>query len=381
MVLLPTYQPRLRALQAGLTPSPADLVSAIQEFGTFDNSPNNINPVNPSQPVYPKADTSDAPYDLSENTLRSAIHIPTTFTYGQKEPVILVPGTGNFGAETFAGNFIKLLTGVDYADPVWLNIPGGQLADLQTNTEFLAYAINYISGISQQRNVSVVSWSAGSLNMRWSGKYWPSTRKNVNNHIAISGDYHGTILADALCPGFPKVPCDPAVLQQTYDATFIKTLRANGGDSPYVPTTNVVSTFDEVVQPQENENASGFATTDAHNVGITNVEVQNACYAQAAGTLYSHEGVLYNPLAFALAKDALINGGPGQLSRVDTASECQKIVADGLDFDDLLLTEASIPIAAFGLLAYQPKVLTEPAIKPYAAQDAPSMRIEAQRTR
>ncbi|EKG19465.1 hypothetical protein MPH_03329 [Macrophomina phaseolina MS6] len=51
-----------------------------------------------------------------------------------KPPAVLVPGTGAKGGETFGSNFIPLLTGVDYADPVWLNIPGFMLDDAQVNS-------------------------------------------------------------------------------------------------------------------------------------------------------------------------------------------------------------------------------------------------------
>lgn len=52
-------------------------------------------------------------------------------------PVILVPGTGNLGFQTFEGNFIQLFTGTSYADPVWLNIPGYLLGDAQVNAEYV----------------------------------------------------------------------------------------------------------------------------------------------------------------------------------------------------------------------------------------------------
>jgi hypothetical protein len=71
-----------------------------------------------------------------------------------------VPGTGSTGYESFDGNFIPLLTGVSYADPVWLNIPNQLLDDIQVNAEYVAYAMNYISAITS-RNVSVISWSQG----------------------------------------------------------------------------------------------------------------------------------------------------------------------------------------------------------------------------
>lgn len=126
------------------------------------------------------------------------------------------------------------------------------------------------------------------------------------------------------------------------------------------------------MQPQEHSGASAYVLDNRH-VGVTNVELQDVCtVAQPAGTLYFHEGVLYNPLAFALAKDALVNGGPGQLSRIDVTAECQKIVPDGLSLEDVLETEATIPIAAVYIEAYPDKVTTEPAIMPYAQKDVPA---------
>lgn len=65
---------------------------------------------------------------------------------------------------------------------------------------------------------------------------------------------------------------------------------------------------------------------------------------QPAGTLYFHEGMFFNPLAFALAEDALVNEGPGNLSRIDVGKECQKIVPDGLSLIDVLVTEVTIPL-------------------------------------
>jgi hypothetical protein len=99
------------------------------------SGPNSISNINPAAKttVYPKASPSDAPYDVAEAKLRSAIYIPQAFTFGKKPPVILFPGTGSTGYTAYAGNFIKLLANVDYADPVWVNVPGYLLDDAQVN--------------------------------------------------------------------------------------------------------------------------------------------------------------------------------------------------------------------------------------------------------
>ncbi|KAF2717762.1 alpha/beta-hydrolase [Polychaeton citri CBS 116435] len=352
--------------KAGLSSdTPADLLGFVNGVLTGQNSEINVNLRIPAITVYPKAGSSDAPYSLTEAQLRAAIYIPPTFKYGKGvQPVILVPGTGDTGYTTFIGNYIPLLQGSNIGDPVWLNIPGYLLGDAQINAEYVAYAINYIYGISGKRNVAVLAWSQGNIDAQWAYKYWPSTRSKVTDQIAFSPDYHGTVVADLA--SLPGEPLPPSLLQQRYNSQFITTLRSNGGDSAYVPTTNIYSGFfDEIVQPQSGTGASAFLK-DARNVGVTNNEVQSICTGQAAGSFYTHEGTLYNPLGFALAVDALTHAGPGSASRVRLSTVCNDYITLGLDLGDFLLTENTVLIAGISILAYPFKVFNEPAIKSYA---------------
>jgi len=333
----------------------------LGEFTQMDSS-SNSNP-DPPTSVYPQKSPCDAPYSISEDSLRSAIYIPDSFTYGAKPPVILFPGTGATGYITFDGNFIPLLQNVDYADPVWVNVPGFLLDDAQGNAEYAAYAINYISSLTKT-NTSIIGWSQGNINIQWAFKYWPSTRSVTNDHVAISPDYKGTVLANFI--DVSGLANEAAVLQQQYFSNYITTLRADDGDSAYVPTTTVYSGFfDEIVEPQQGTNASAYLL-DARNVGVSNTEVQLACPDQPAGSFYSHEGVLYNPIAYGLAMDALTHPGPGQLSRVDTSSLCQMYAAPGLTLEDILLTENAILVAGITLISDPNKMANEPAISAYA---------------
>lgn len=244
-----------------------------------------------------------------------------------------------------------------------MNIPGAQLGDAQLAAEYVAYAINYMQ-CQSGRTIAVLTWSQGAINSQWAFKYWPSTRAGTTDLIAISPDYHGTVFANALCAA---LPCDPSVLQQEYTSNFITTLRSNGGDSAYVPTTNVFSGFfDEIVEPQQIPIASG-ELNDARSVGVSNTEVQISCAGAPAGSLYGHETVLINPLAAALALDALQNKGPGQVSRINTTAVCANYIASPLTLEDLLLTEGLIPLAGYYLVTYLPKSTVEPAIMAYAA--------------
>ena len=77
----------------GLVPS--DLESIIDGYAVESNQANE-NSIDPNPPIYPQKSAEDAPYDISEDILRSKIYIPPTFTYGEKIPVILVPPTGDW---------------------------------------------------------------------------------------------------------------------------------------------------------------------------------------------------------------------------------------------------------------------------------------------
>lgn len=100
----------------------------------LESSSDNINLV-PASGVYPKADPRDAPYSLSESELRKVIHIPVEFTYGRKPPVVFLPGSGVRAGSNFAGNLAKLVRDGDLGDPVYVNVPGENLADIQVAAE------------------------------------------------------------------------------------------------------------------------------------------------------------------------------------------------------------------------------------------------------
>ncbi|KFY17136.1 hypothetical protein V492_00869 [Pseudogymnoascus sp. VKM F-4246] len=326
------------------------------------NSFNNKNTVNPATSIYPKKDAADAPFSVDENSLRSAIYIPPTFQYGKngKQPILMVPGTSLPGGVTYSNAFGKLLAASDYADPVWLNIPGYTLGDIQVNSEYVAYAMNYLSGVSQQKNISVVSWSQGGLNTQWAFKYWPSTRKIVTDLIALAPDFKGTVEADLVCSGLTIALCTPSIKQQRNKSNFIATLRSNGGDSAYVPTTTFYSATDEIVQPETGTGASSIIA-DARGVGISNNQVQDLCPGTIQIVL--HEGVLYNAVAWALLEDALKNDGPADKSRLNLPTLCRALAAPGLNG----ITGESILLTAIpNIVAYKTHVFTEPSIAAYA---------------
>lgn len=108
-----------------------DNLSSVNLTEGPDDSSHYHNSIEPAVTIYPTKE-GDAPYSVSEKKLRAALRIPKAFTYGQKQPVLLVHGTGQTGRQNFAPNIGKLLAATDYADPLWVDIPSKLNEDAQS---------------------------------------------------------------------------------------------------------------------------------------------------------------------------------------------------------------------------------------------------------
>ncbi|PWY69582.1 lipase [Aspergillus heteromorphus CBS 117.55] len=354
-------------IASGLIPS-----NILTFLNDYLNAPfNSVHNLNPSIPVqlmiYPFKAAGDAPYSITEGDLRAAVYLPASFMYGQNgtKPIILVPGTAAPGGTAFHSNLAKLGSAIPGADVVWVNVPQASLGDVQVNAEYIAYAINYVSTLSQSP-VTVISWSQGGLNTQWAFKYWPSTRHAVYDFIAVSPDFRGTVVSTLACPWLAGTVCTPALWQQGWDTKFVRTLRATGGDSAYVPTTTIYSSFDEIVQLMSGRHASAILQ-NTHGVGVSNNHLQTICAYSPAGGVYPHEGVLYNPLTWALIVDALSHEGPGDPSRLDLHQVCGQLLPPQLGLDDMLGTEGLVLVALSEVVRYKPKTFKEPDIQGYAS--------------
>ncbi|ORY14495.1 hypothetical protein BCR34DRAFT_599050 [Clohesyomyces aquaticus] len=207
------------------------------------------------------------------------------------------------------------------------------------------------------------------LNTQWALTFWPSARSHVTDYIAISPDYHGSILLNALCPAIGAVTCAPAVCQQKYDAKFIAKFRAVGGASAWVPTTTLYTATDDVVQLQHGANASAFLQ-DTRSVGVLNVELQLHCPLLSPALVGTHESLLWGAPLMALIEDALTHDGPASIDRIGNskwAEVCSKFTADELSFPDVVGTEVAVPVVFAAMFLYPNKVSSEPGAPAYAS--------------
>lgn len=346
---------------------PKDMVNSENGFSYELNSSHNNNSKEPELKIYPKADSEDPDYTVSEKNLRSAIYIPKTFEYGKgdKHPLIFIPATGVMGGMNYYYTLLKTLNTTGLVDPVWINNPDYMLADIQVNAEYIAYAINYIADVTG-KNVTIVAWSQGNLASQWQLSYWASSRSKVSDFIAISPDFHGTT-GNVGCPAPNATGCPPAALQKQYHTDFVDTLWNHGGGSSYVPTTILCSSFDQVVSPKSGKNSS-FLLADDHKAGVKVNEITKLCPGKNAGDRYLHESMLYNPLVHALAVDAIKNGGPGDPSRIDLDSICKTNYHEALNLEDVICSEAVDVQSGIHTLSYF-KVSEEPPVRKYAIGD------------
>ncbi len=294
---------------------------------------------------------ADPPLTVPKAKLDAALHCHGKLQGTQREPIMLVTGTGATGDEAYAigkGAFDV------YKHPVCtVNFPDFTTADIQVSVQYL---VNGIRSMERRaaRPIAVIGISQGGLLPRFALTYWPSLREKVTDVLAAAGTQHGTSLFDpAVCA--PN-GCAPALWQQAQGSKLLTALNAQPDETPG-PTswTTVRSATDEVVQPQ-----TGPHPTSALK-GATNILIQSVC----PGRQVSHIGTVLDSVAFAAFTDAIAHKGAARISRLPK-DVCAHPYAPGLDE-----AGTSAILAAGGnlitprLVSQVPRVAAEPPVRAY----------------
>ncbi|KAF4637733.1 hypothetical protein G7Y89_g334 [Cudoniella acicularis] len=122
------------------------------------------------------SNSAPAPTDVLENVLTLILDGFTNSdiqAIGSKQLVLMSPSTRATEGINFESNIGKLLSQASFAGPVYLNVPQNLLNDTQINTEYVAYALQYLKATTNV-NPAIVTWSQGSLDAQLAFKYWPS---------------------------------------------------------------------------------------------------------------------------------------------------------------------------------------------------------------
>jgi hypothetical protein len=258
------------------------------------------------------------PFEASAEALAASFrcHAPAEAT--MRPTVLLVHGTSLDAQGNFAWNWIPALTARGW--PVCTaDLPAFGQDDIQAAAEFVVHAIRETARLNGGP-VPVIGYSQGGMVPRWALRYWPDTRAHVSELIALAGSNHGTVLANGAC----NADCPESNWQQSLDSAFITALNASFETLPEIDYTNVYTHFDEIVQPNLDDTGS---TSLAGGANVTNVAVQDVCPGHPADHLAMGS---YDPVAWALALDALDHDGPADPLRLDL-TVCGEPFMPGVD--------------------------------------------------
>ncbi|KAL9932488.1 hypothetical protein V8E36_008605 [Tilletia maclaganii] len=260
---------------------------------------------------------------ISQTKLDSVLICPKRANKSYKgitNPLLLVPGTGTSGAESWDNSFAKVAPSIGF-DPCYISPEPFMLNDTMNSAQYFVNAVRRLTAESGKSAIPAVTWSQGGLVSQTALTFYPNVRSKVDRVIAFAPDYRGTNRVPLLLALTQNGPLPPSVWQQAEGSQLTTALKNAGGLTAIVPTTNIYSTSDEVVQPSDNTtDATGYLT------GATNVLAQNFC----KGISIFHGGFLYSEFSFSIAKYALLSKSKVWDSSAFAQSYCGGYVAKGL---------------------------------------------------
>lgn len=205
------------------------------------------------------------------------------------------------------------------------------MGDMQVSSEYVAYNLHYLSQLSGGLEVAVISHSQGGPNTQWALQFWPSTLLVTSSFIPLSPDFAGIDLLGSdlsdICVGDL---CQACLWQQSDGSNYYDALHANNFEAQ-VPTTVVWTKTDGVVTP---------AKKNAQLPSATVISVQQLCPLR----LTNHVTMTIDAAAFAIALDALDNGGTASLSRVQkqVLETCVRVTGEDMNIDVATQIENSL---------------------------------------
>lgn len=290
--------------------------------------------------------------DVAPADLAASLHCSENVGPGAKA-VLLVPATTVTPRENYGWNYIPAFD-AQRRPYCTLTLPEHQMGDIQTSAEFVVHAIRTVHARTGKR-VQIIGHSQGGLEPRWALRFWPDVRALVDDYIAFAPPNHGSVVVPLLC-----VPdCAPSIWQMRWGSTLSDALNSYAETFPEISYTIIYTHADDFVQP--NLGGRGTSSLNGPADSVRNIAVQDICPADVA----DHIAVgTYDPVAYAIAMDALSHPGPADPARIDR-SVCSQALMPGvnpLTFPADYLDAYSMLVAQ---LATYPHVAREPPLRCY----------------
>ncbi len=203
--------------------------------------------INFPNPFIPGPPTQDPAFSVPQSVLDASLECPGADknNLAGKRPLLLIPGTGNTGPESWDFTYVPLGRQLGYT-PCYISPPPFMLNNSATNAEYVVNAINRVYAANNNQKFPLASWSQGGLITQWALTFFPSTQNKVDRFFSFAGDFRGTINAIAL--DILPTGIAPSIWQQTVGSAFLTALKNAGGLNKKVPTTSTYSASDEIVQ-------------------------------------------------------------------------------------------------------------------------------------
>jgi triacylglycerol esterase/lipase EstA (alpha/beta hydrolase family) len=265
--------------------------------------------------------------------------------------VLFVPGT-TVNPSAYSWTWLRALDqlGRPHCE---VTLPYDTTGDIQIAAQYVVSAIRTIAARTH-RKVQVMGHSQGGIIPRFALRFWPDLRTKVDDYIAFAATNHGTVIAGPMC----KAGCQPAIWQQALGSRFIQAMNSYQETFAGISYTQIYTHLDQIVQPNLDEHGSTSLTGPGD---ITNVATQDVCPANLA----DHIAVgSYDPVAYALAVDALEHPGPADPQRI-SSSVCAQAVMPGLEPSTVALNLPWDWALIMRSLMTDPRVHAEPALALY----------------
>jgi triacylglycerol esterase/lipase EstA (alpha/beta hydrolase family) len=255
--------------------------------------------------------------EVPRKDLKASLKCSKGVRDAKREPVLLLPATGVDSEHNFAWNYERAFR--DRGIPFCTSDQQGELSsnmdDIQIRGDYVTYAIRRMHALAGRR-IATLGHSQGGMITRWSLRFWPDTRRMVDDVIGMAGSNHGSSGGGASClPG-----CSAAFAQQSADSNFIAALNSRAETFERISYTEIYTNHDEVVTPPPSAGVSGPGR-------ITNVAIQSICPADPEEHLAIGTS---DATAYALVIDALRHRGPAQPTRID-AGVCAQPFMPGVN--------------------------------------------------
>jgi hypothetical protein len=271
-------------------------------------------------PQYAPPDQPGPPLSVPASKLQASLSCEPSVRNASVEPVLLNPATGVTAEQNYSWNWEIALQelGIPWCA---YTAPYHTLGDIPTSGEYLVYAIRTMYAMAH-RKIAIMGHSQGGMSMRWALRFWPDTRAMVDDVIGFSGSNHGTTVGG---PAICLSGCPPADWQQFAGSNFIQALNSYDETFPGISYTEIYTHTDEVVQPNNGPHPSAALFTGGG--AITNVATQQICPLDVDEHLLV--GTV-DPVAYALAVDALTHPGPADPARIPS-SVCSLLYMPGVN--------------------------------------------------